>query len=528
MSYDGHVAIIRFGVRGQSGSRNQSNISHEHLINTENIDMSAGIIRKDGGASLYTSQDVGNSIDILGGVDYAVDNSTQRLVIALSSGDVRMDAGTGKFPTVLAAGRNANNRTFFTEGGNESQGRSKKLFVCNGINTVMVVTGDATATRDLSQPPADWTGSTQPRKLVQHRGRMWGWLNDRIYYSDAGNHEIFHPTTGDAGSLSVWPGTGGIILDGISYKSRFFILKQRFIGWLDDSSTTKSNWIVEKLTDSLGIAGTDCADLIDDDVVFLSPEGGLHLLSAVETFGDIKNSDLAVPDEMNQWIRDNVNFAQISKSTVKYYPAKKQIHVCVPTSNSTVPDKRLIVDMNGSVPRFHVSDRDTIISMWMYRDTGGVKRPMIGDNDGHVYRLDQSGRTHGLNGAYTSSFQTAHTDFSHVDPALANKRKNFDFLELKYEEIGSWYTPVDVYLDGQNTQRVDFRMSYGLSELGSFVLGTDALLGIANSPPSIRRVRLRGSGQFFSLKPMSTGDSQEFLLSEARVYFTVADERLLR
>jgi len=62
--------------------------------------------------------------------------------------------------------------------------------------------------------------------------------------------------------------------------------------------------------------------------------------------------------------------------------------------------------------------------------------------------------------------------------------------------------------------------------LGSFVLGTDVLLGLSGSPPSIRRARIRGSGQFFGIKPISTGDSQEFLLSEARVYFTVADERL--
>jgi len=488
--------------------------------------MSEGIVRKEGGASLYTTQDVGNSIDVLGGVDYAVNTTTQRLAAAFSSGDVKMDSGTGSFPTLLAVGRDGSARTFFTEGGNESQGRSKKLFVCNGVNAVMVVTGDATATGDISLAAADWTGSTQPNKLVPHRSRLWGWLSDRIYYSDAENHEIFHATTGDAGSISVWPGTGGEMRDAISYKGRLFLFKRKFIGWIDDSSTTKTNWIVEKLTDAIGIAGTDCVDLIDDDVVFLTPEGGIHIISAVDTFGDVKNSDLSVPDEMSQWIRDNVNFTQISNSTLKYYQARKQIHICVPTGSNTVPDTRIVIDMNGTVPRFHISTRDTIKSMWMYRDSSGVKRPVIGDNDGHIYRLDNSARTHGLSGAYQSSFQTSHTDFSYVDPALANKRKNFDFLEMKYEQIGSWFVPVDVYIDGRNTQTVSFKMSFGLSELGSFVLGTDELVGISNSPPSIRRVRIKGSGQFFGIKPISTGDSEEFLLSEARVYFTVADERL--
>ena len=517
---------MRFGVRGQNGKRNQSTIPSDALIDTQNIDMSEGIVRGEGGASLYTSQDVGNSIDVLGGIDYAVGTTTQRLVCAFSSGDVKMDAGTGLFPTLLDTGRDTSARTFFSEGGNESQGRSKKLFVANGVNPVLVITGDASSTGDISAAAADWTGAPQPQKLVSHRGRMWAWLNDRIYWSDPDNHEIFHTTTGDAGSISVWPGTGGAMRDAVSYKGRLFLFKQRFIGWLDDSSATTSNWIVEKLTDALGVAGTDCADLIDDDIVFLSPEGGIHLLGAVESFGDVKNSDLSAPEDMNKWIRDNVNFARIGNSTVKYYPNRKQVHVCVPTGNATVPDARIVIDMNGQIPRFHISNRDVVKSMWMYRDSGGVKRPMIGDNDGHVYRLDQSSRTHGLNGAYTSFFQTANRDFSDIDPSLANKRKNFDFLDIKFEEIGGWHIPVEIYIDGVNTQTVSFRMSYGQSELGSFVLGTDVLLGLSGFPPSIRRARIRGSGQFFGIKPISTGDSQEFLLSEARVYFTVADERL--
>ena len=532
MSYDGNVGRIRFGVRGQSGSRNQSNILHEHMVTTKNIDMSEGIIRKEGGVSNFTSADahtgtsLGVSIDILGGVDYEVDSSTQRNVVAVSSGDVLLDSGTGKFATLLAAGRNDTNRTFLTQGGNESQGRAKKLFVCNAINTVMVVSGDATSTGDISGPAADWTGTTQPVKLVPHRGRMWGWLNDRIYYSDADNHELFLTSLGTGGSFSAWPGTGGGIRDAISFKGRLFFFKDNFIGWIDDSSTTLSEWFVDKLTDSIGIAGTDCVDLIDDDVVFLSPEGGVHLLSAVQKFGDMENSDLAIPDEMNQYMRANINFGQISASTVKYYSARKQIHLAVPTGSSSVPNQRIIIDMNGKIPRWHVSDRDTMKSMWMFRDSSGVERPMIGDTEGHVLSLDQEGRTHELTGAYEASFQTSHTDFSFLDPGLANKRKNFDFLELKFEQIGAWFVPVEIYIDGTKTQTINFKMSSGVSELGSFVLGTDRLLGILNSPPSVRRVRIKGSGQFFGIKPISTGDSEEFLLSEARVYFTVSDERL--
>ena len=499
----------------------------DQLIVANGIDMSEGLIRGEGGADLYTSGDIGSSIRILGGFDYSPDPSTQRNVIAVSSGDVLMDSGGGTFPTILDVNRNTTARVWFSQAGIEASGRPVKLFAANGSDAVLVTSGDNTSTGDLGTPPADWSGTNQPLALVPHNGRMIGFgnLNDphRIYISDPSNHEVF--TSANSVNISVFPGEGNRIVAGMSFKGRFFIFKEPAgIYWLDDSDTTISNWFIKKLNDRIGTISQHTVTLIDDDILFMTGEGGIHLLSAVNALGDVQDSDILVPDEMNQWVRDNVCFVCIEKSSLIYYPNRKQAIAYVPLGTATEPTGKIIIDFNQNIPRIYTSERDTAVSAWLYRDQNGIPMPMIGDGEGQVWSLDQEARSKEGSG-YTREFQTAHTDFSYIDQSLENKRKNFDFLELTFQQVGGWNTPVEIYLDGILTETLSFPMSLGQSELGSFVLGTDALIGLSTAPPTVRRRRMRGSGKWLSIRPISTSDSQEFQLSEAHAYFRPADER---
>ncbi len=173
------------------------------------------------------------------------------------------------------------------------------------------------------------------------------------------------------------------------------------------------------------------------------------------------------------------------------------------------------------IARFRWSTRDTTEAIWLRRDGDGVPRPMIGDGVGVVYKLDQETFRKGADG-YTSTFQTPHLDFSWLEPELATKRKNGQFLELICDPTGNWSFYVDIYWDNVLTQTINFTVSPTAAVLGTFVLGTD-VLG-ARSYVSVRR-RVIGSGKRVSFVFRSPNLDSDFNVAQAYFSFGVADER---
>src|SRR4029434_3470146 len=100
-----------------------------------------------------------------------------------------------------------------------------------------------------------------------------------------------------------------------------------------------------------------------------------------------------------------------------------------------------------------VSPRDVCVSLWLRRDAGGIHRPMMGDATGTVWRLDQPVRSKDGVG-YEARAATGHLDFSHVDPALASKRKNGQFLEIFWEPRGDWLLDLYILLGDRGTASV--------------------------------------------------------------------------
>ena len=53
---------------------------------------------------------------------------------------------------------------------------------------------------------------------------------------------------------------------------------------------------------------------------------------------------------------------------------------------------RIVFDFHiPNAPRIWISRRDTNTALWMFQDTAGVDRPMIGDDAGNVFLLDEDG-----------------------------------------------------------------------------------------------------------------------------------------
>jgi hypothetical protein len=555
MSYRGVEAPIELAKFGLVGSRNLAAIPPSALLEANNVALDSGAITRVGGSTKYNSLAItnisylqleeslfryrleddsgyyllehsgsGSAVPrkIRGLFDWWPTSVLQRLIVFTDGGEVLRDAGgVGSF-TTMKLGLNILGNPVFAVGGNEDQANNKKLFLTTGLDTVQVVDGDATMTRDINTgvagAPDDWTGTTQPKSLFNHNGRMWGVSGHNLYGSTVTDHEDFK----SAGSviIPVETGVSSFLQGGMSFKGRLFLFKWPLgIYWLDDSSTTQANWFMKRLTKSAGMAGPNAITLVDDDVLFMSEIGHIHMLSGVNEFGDVKNSDLMALNELTPWVRENLNTSQAALERVQaiYYPDRKEAMFSCRSTVSTINDLKIVVDLNRKdTPRIRIEDKDVVEALAVREDTNRVLRPISGDDDGFIWLQDQATKDVGGVG-YISEFQVPHTDFAWFNEKLATVRKNFSFLEVVMQPTGNFTLFIDVLQDGDYKETLLFSTGGSGAALGSFILGTDELAGdsIVNT-----RKRLRGSARRLSLIGRQSNPDEDFSISQMFVGFT--------
>lgn len=497
-----------------------SQVLLQQLIVARNLTLANGTLEKEGGAVKYNSVAVTAAPSILAGFDWWPTSVLQRMVIYTSLGDLLKDSGLGTFPVTLKSGLTPSSRSaMFVEGGAEVLANNKKLFFFNSADPVQVLAADGVVTADLTTPPADWA-TIKPASGAIHERRLWGFAGHTAYYSIPTNHEDF--TAAGSGSIAVYPGVGDEILGGISFKGLLIIFKYPVgIYAIDTSDTDITKWRVIKINQGIGIASPTGFVQIDDDVLFIDPQGSINLISGITEFGSVKTASISSLVALQVFVKDNLNRAQLKLAQAIYYTDKKEVHIAVPASTTTVNNRRLIVDFNEKVPRFLFSDRDVCPSIWLRKDTDTVQRPVIGDATGFVWRLDQDSKNKAGVG-YSAEFQSGYSDLSHVDPTLATKRKNAQFLEVVVEPTGNWDLLVDMYWDGDYTETVSIFMGPSGVTLGTFLLGTDSL---GASTIKSRRVPVHGGGRRVSIAGRNSGMSEDFSVGTFYLEFNVSDEK---
>ncbi|MCI0526652.1 MAG: hypothetical protein L0Y56_04260 [Nitrospira sp.] len=520
MGFSGETAEIIPGSLGLTGNKNAAQVTIGYLLEALNVTYESGTIRKEGGSSKYNSTVISGAPTVLGGHDWFPSDVVQRMIVLLSDGTVKKDSGGGTFPTTLVSALTVTDVVpVFIDGGQEQAANNRKLFMFTGKNAVQVLSGDGATMAALSLPPADWTTIKPPTGAI-HENRLWGAAGHRLYASLSTNHEDFTTTPF---SLLVYPGEGDKIVALLSFKGLLIIFKSpKGIYAVDTSSVSTTDWRPFKISRDVGTSSPRGVVHTDDDIVFLSSVGDLHLLSAVQEFGDIRNSSLSLQDKMDEFVRSNINLSKLQFSQMIYYEEKNEIHVTMSKTSSTARDARLVLDTsNPSKRRFRFSDKDRNESLWVRRDAQGIERPVSGDNAGFVWLLDRDARNKDGMG-YTGQFQTSHMDFKELDPKLGTVRKIGKFLELVAEPVGNNIS-VDVLWDNIFTHAIQFSFGSSGAVLGAFILGVDKLSGEAGIVS--KRKRLLGSGKRLSLIVRNTVANQDFSVIKFYVHFKRGAER---
>lgn len=522
------IAEIPTGQLGLNGSLNESNISPGSLTIANAVSYAEGGFVKEGGSSKYNSTAVSGSVDIVGGFDWHPTDSTQRQIIGADDGRILRATGsaTGAF-TTMATLTTAPSQVIFVAGGAEKLGNNRQLYIFNGKNSPRLVSGDATSLATMSAPAADWsdTASGAPVFGVLHNDRLWvgGNQNDphRMYYSTASDHDEF--VASDAGTFPIFSGEGEKLVAAASFKGQLYCWKfPRGIYYIDSRDPTVANWRVDRISNSIGMAGPQAYAIIDSDIIFMDSSGQFHVISNITEESRI-TSNISKTAFMGQWVRDNVNMSELHKAKMVYYPDKREVHCAIAGKGSTVNNLRIVLDFNiPDIVRFRTSDKDTVQAIWVKLDADNIDRIATGDADGFVWNLDTDAKTKDGTG-YEGKVRTPYMDLSHLDPNFGTIQKNLKWLEMAVNPVGNFDVNVTIYIDGEKSETVTFNMGTGGAALGSFVLNTDVLGGdtVLN-----KKRRISGAGRRFSFEISNSGNNEDFNISRLYLHFTPGSTRL--
>ncbi len=442
----------------------------------------------------------------LGGVNWDYNGSNSKVVALDSQGRLLMDDYDGVFDAVLTSGLTVTSNTFpvFVEGGKEVAANNKKLFIFTGANIVQVLSGAGTSTANLTTPPADWTGATQPTGGLIHKNRLWGYGNSndphRLYYSGTASHEDFSA----GGSLSVYPGEGDKIVNAISYKGYIIVFKYpKGIYVIDTTPVSTTAWAVDRVNEKLGGAGQGSAAVVEEDIVFIDHTGEIRLVAGITEFGDIGSKSFSDMHDISVFIRDTYYLPSNTKWRMAYYSKKRELHIGASSNYLGINDHRMVVDFNRSNPRFRNSTRDTCLYFFL-RELNGVPELMACDNLGYIWRMDQDTKSKDGQG-YNSQFQLTYTDLG--SPGVD---KGGQFISIDFEPTDT-EVAIDVIWDGvyQETTTIDLSAELEVQP-GRLVL--------------TKQVPLNGSGDRVSLIFRNNNAGEDYAIQGLRILHTGGSE----
>ena len=419
---------------------------------------------------------------------------TARMQLGSVVGTVTADSATDTF-TMTAHGLANGDRVFFSNsGGALPTGlfeNSLPYYVINtAANMFQIATtgsgsavnfttnGTGTHTVHRSTMPLDWSnGANSVRWGFMHRGRMYAGGGDQLPYTVYASVLDNHSDYLNSGTLlfQIYPGEEDLCVGGISWRNKAYIFKFPYgIYVLDDASTDTAQWGWRRISKYVGAISQASIVEADDEVYFVSPDGYIHALSAVQESGDVRSS--AVKGlEIGPYLRENTDFSRMPTATWSgfraypvpqgvYSPVKRKLYFSFPkpgaVSSQGYPINKTVIglDLHRSDPstgirdaQVFVSTRDECESFCIYRDpTTGGPVLLAGATNGFIYKLEQETWTKDGAG-YMGSFET-----KEFYPYGNTRRANMRELQVVFAP-GSTNNAIriNVYQDGTFAAQAD-------------------------------------------------------------------------
>lgn len=504
--------VLFGGIGTINASRSPMLVGEGDIIDGDNLTYERDTWEKFGGAQKINTTAITGNPSITGYHEFESDAGVKELVVSTSAGNLHT-IGTGGIVKTIATGIGATRVGVFAEG---STGGNKRLFFVNGNTPMLMYDGGASAVA-IGNPALDWA-SKPPTWVVSHNGRLWAGNDTHFLYgSKLNTHDDFINT--GAVFFSCYPGEGSGLVGAISKWRRLFLFKYPLgVYYLDDTNADFNNWTTQRHGRNVGSFGHRSILEAVDDVLFASPEGYIHALSAVQEYGDVKTSAI-LPVELGNIIRDEVDKSRPRQVQSIYHSTKRKAIWCFTRNGSSVNNFTVGLDFHnpGSVQAF-LCRRDIGEALGLYTDPSTKKQYVVyGDNNGFIWRVETE--TFDKDGQpYSAYYETDDVEFY----GRGNRRANFKELEVEFDQSGVWNLSVDVIVDGNLRETLSLSLQGAGAVLGAFVLGTD-VLGLQ----SLQNVkgRLHGDGRRMRLKGYNNAVNESFRIVSHTIKYLPGNEK---
>lgn len=529
--YKGVTVNYPIGDGGFNGSRNRQLIPVGQLSKARNIRFDTSSIVKAGGLSVFDSNAVACSPDILAGHDWHPTTALQRQVTVWSDGNIYKETSGNQDAVTLDSCRSFSEPIVFVEGGQESGSGNRKLFIYHANIMPQQLTADGATTSDLSNIPTDWDacgGNSQPAGAVYHDFRIYAFAPPTyphtIYASNLDDHGDFSSGEPSPPIFQVTPGYGERISAAISdfhtgSRDLYVFKYPRGIFRIDTTSVVGAYIPVDTVSLDIGCPGPNAVAQVENDVWFIGQDAHIYSLSAVTSEQNVNRADLTALLNLEDWVADNVSRteAKLKFARITYDPLRKEVHVAYRGLGDDLGSKVLVIDIQQpNNPRVTIDDRGEYFeAMWLARESTGNDRIYCGGTGGVFYKANDG--TISVNGtSYTAEFELPETDFSWAEASLRARQKRFDWLELATIDAGDGVLNIEFLIDGVSyrTASIDLNAEgslLGTGVMDSFILGG----GLFNRT---YKLRVGGFGNRLSIVFKST-DAKKFEIVAANISF---------
>jgi hypothetical protein len=272
-------------------------------------------------------------------------------------------------------------------------------------------------------------------------------------------------------SDSIFAGEAERIAGAVSYKGGLILFKYpESTYFYATSDSDSSKWHPDKIAGP-GAGGPLVFSAVEDDLLWTDPQGGWHILSATQSLGSVKASDIAYR-KLGRYISENISLAVSQSQQMVYYSDKGEVMLACHGLGGSVKNRRLHVDLNRKLDqgeRWIWCDRDVNEALYM-RKINNVLIPHMVDDVGQIWTLDTVTRDKNSAG-YTFEWFLADTDFSPIQPNWRGRKKNLRFIQIEYYPRTATSHTLEIYSDGVLTQTI----TLNLTSTGA-VLGTPGAL----------------------------------------------------
>jgi hypothetical protein len=393
-------------------------------------------------------------------VDGAVSASTT-LVVDNNSGTIKAGmviTGTGIVGTVTVASLSdqnnlvmsstqtiSNNVTLtFTEKSPTIGGSGKVrslLFNFNGTDKVMFVDGvgkpftfDGTTFKQLTSAPSDTAGANHVTKFKNH---IFLAVGNTLIFSAPYDEENFTAALG-GGTIDLDAEITGLEV----FREQLFAFTETSIYVI--AGSTIADWLVRPVTQDIGCVARDTVQEVGGDVIFLSADG-LRLLSATERNNDFGLGVISKPiqSELTELIIVNTSFTSII-----IRPKSQYRLLGYNTDYSDDAARGVIMTQYSGQGGAEIAWAETrginaYVSYSAY--VGAVEYIFFANDDGYIYRLEQSNTFDG--GNIPATFTTP-------------------YLPINDPEVRKTVYKAALYIDPDGSFDMDMTTLFDFNELG--------------------------------------------------------------